>query len=69
MKGCHICGGVQVRIRGRTRLDSDRTVCPTCMADRLEIIRDYADPRHGMAMQEGLLTEEQTKKLVKKDES
>jgi hypothetical protein len=39
------------------------------MADRLEIIRDYADPRHGMAMQEGLLTEEQTKKLVKKDES
>lgn len=49
---CNICGGVMVEIRGRypenhLRRDRTRIVCPTCLADRMDNIREIASPDYG----------------------
>lgn len=45
MKGCPICGGKMVEIRPRHPGGERRTVCPTCLADRLEQIFTIANPQ------------------------
>ncbi len=44
---CQMCGGQMVRIRGRFPTDDKRTVCPTCLADRLDNIREISSPEYG----------------------
>lgn len=41
-RGCPVCGGSEVSIRGRYPGAANRLVCPTCMADRLEQIAELA---------------------------
>lgn len=43
---CGGCGGALTAIRGRYPGSARRMVCPTCLADRLDIIREYADPEY-----------------------
>jgi len=50
-KGCGICGGKMVQIRGQYPKDGERRVCPTCCYERLEQIRQIADKNYGVAMQ------------------
>jgi hypothetical protein len=47
MRGCGVCGGSLVEIRGRRPGEPPRKVCPTCCAERLDIIREYADREYG----------------------
>lgn len=47
--GCAICGGRIVEARGRHPGDAPRIVCPTCLADRLDMIREIAAPEYGRA--------------------
>lgn len=47
---CGICGGEMVEIRGRypenhLRRDRTRIVCPTCLAERMDQIREIASSR------------------------
>ena len=49
---CGICGGKQVKIRGRYPKTSDRLVCPTCCQERLERINHISDKNYGIACQE-----------------
>ena len=37
-KGCPVCGGELVKIRGRYPGTPEREVCPTCLQERLERI-------------------------------
>lgn len=34
--GCRCCGGKLVTIRGKHPKDPERTICPTCVVERLE---------------------------------
>ena len=47
--GCAICGGRMVEARGRHPGDAKRIVCPTCLADRLDMIREIAARDYGQA--------------------
>lgn len=38
-----------VEIRGRYPKDPKRSVCPTCLADRMDDIREMADRNYGVA--------------------
>lgn len=49
---CGICGGALVPIRGRFASDEPREVCPTCLAERLDQIRDISDRDYGKAHSE-----------------
>ena len=49
MKSCGICGGQMVLIRGRIPGDDKRDVCPTCLAERMDMIREMADRDYGKA--------------------
>ena len=40
-KGCGICGGALVKIRGRYPKTPRREICPTCAVERLEDICDF----------------------------
>ena len=44
---CGICGGKKVEIRGKYPKDAKRTVCPTCMQERLEQINDISNSDYG----------------------
>lgn len=52
-KPCWKCGCRMVFIRGRYPGDDDREVCPTCQADRLEIITETANPNPPAAKMPG----------------
>ena len=51
-RGCYCCGGKVVSVRGRYPKMPDRIVCPTCMAEKLDRIREISDPLYGVPMQE-----------------
>jgi len=46
--GCPVCGCKLVTIRGKHPGDPKRVVCPTCLADRMDTIRDMSDPNYGI---------------------
>ena len=46
--GCPVCGGKLIEIRGKHPGDPKREVCPTCLADRMDMIRDMSDPNYGI---------------------
>jgi hypothetical protein len=48
-KRCGVCGGRLVTVRPRTPRGPTRTVCPTCMADRLDQIHDISAWTYGLA--------------------
>lgn len=47
--GCGICGGKMCAIRGKHPRDPERVVCPTCLADRFDMIREFVDRDYGRA--------------------
>ena len=47
--GCGVCGGKMVEIRGRHPRDDRRNVCPTCLAERMDMIRELTAPDYGTA--------------------
>jgi hypothetical protein len=49
---CHICGCKMVKVRGKNTNDLPRKVCPTCMAEKLEVIREISDWNYGKSQQE-----------------
>lgn len=51
-KGCNICGGELVLIRGRYPNEDKRQVCPTCNTERLEQINELSSNAYGVAMKE-----------------
>lgn len=48
---CSICGGRMVFIRGRHPGMDNRVVCPTCMAEKLDDIKDRLRGDYGQVMQ------------------
>ncbi len=44
---CSVCGGLLAEIRGRYPGDLGRWVCPTCLQEKLEGIREALDPGFG----------------------
>lgn len=46
---CGICGGQMVMIRGRHPQQPKREVCPTCLAERIDMIREMSDRNYGVA--------------------
>lgn len=46
---CGICGGSMVEIRGRYPHTEKRKVCPTCLAERMDQIREVSSPDYGQA--------------------
>lgn len=45
IRDCPVCGCFRVSIRGkRPRNTPRRVVCPTCMADALEAVREDREP-------------------------
>lgn len=44
LKGCWKCGGSLVEIRPKYPGGERRMVCPTCLADRIDMIVDIAKP-------------------------
>lgn len=47
--GCGVCGGTMVQIRGRYPEQECRNVCPTCLAERMDQIREVSHPDYGVA--------------------
>ncbi len=45
---CGICGGATVTIRPRVPREGPRLVCPTCLADRMDQIREISDQMYGV---------------------
>lgn len=48
-QSCGVCGGAMVSVRGRHPRDERRVVCPTCLADRMDNIREMAARDYGVA--------------------
>jgi hypothetical protein len=40
MGRCGACGNPQIAIRGKYPKGSERTICPTCAVERMDLIRD-----------------------------
>jgi D-tyrosyl-tRNA(Tyr) deacylase len=51
LRTCGVCGNRLVEIRGRYPRDLERTVCPTCCAERLDQINHISSRDYGVAMQ------------------
>jgi len=49
MTGCGVCGGAMALIRGRYPNQDKRLVCPTCLAERMDNIRELTDRDYGKA--------------------
>lgn len=49
LPGCLVCGGKLVMIRNRYPGMSPRNVCPQCLQERMDIIRDASSPDYGIA--------------------
>jgi hypothetical protein len=47
--GCGMCGGKLVEIRGRHPQEKSRQVCPTCLAERMDQMRNISAADYGMA--------------------
>ena len=47
--GCGVCGGKTAKIRGRHPGDNAREVCPTCLAERMDMINEMSSAHYGMA--------------------
>ena len=50
-KRCGVCGGQLVNIRGRYPRTEKREVCPTCLAERMDQIREVSSPDYGKSAQ------------------
>jgi hypothetical protein len=50
---CGICGGAMVEIRGRYPKQENRKVCPTCLAERMDQIREVSSPDYGRCYEAG----------------
>ena len=50
--GCSVCGGKLVKIRGRYPKDPEREVCPTCLAEKMDMIHEMSSKEYGVAHQE-----------------
>jgi hypothetical protein len=50
-KGCNVCGGKLVFIRGKYPKTAKRKVCPTCAVERLEAIYYISSPDYGKISQ------------------
>ena len=48
---CGICGGNMVLVRGRFPKDDKREVCPTCLAERMDQIREVSSSDYGRAFE------------------
>ena len=46
---CGICGCPMVSIRSARPKGPRRTVCPTCLQDRMDLIREYAEIDFGLS--------------------
>ena len=46
--GCPVCGGKLTAIRGKYPGDPQRHVCPTCLQERMDMIRDMSNPDYGV---------------------
>jgi len=53
-KTCTVCGGVLVTIRGKYPHSDKRTVCPICLADKMDMIREIVSEDYGKAMEDKL---------------
>lgn len=53
-KGCSVCGGAMVFIRGKYPKSPKRQICPTCACERLDRINDIIQQNYGMAYAEKL---------------
>jgi len=49
---CPVCGGDMVFIRGKHPNSPKRIVCPTCLADKIDTIREISNPNDGYGKQE-----------------
>lgn len=49
---CGICGHKMIYIRGRPPRMDTRLTCPQCTQERLEQIRQIADPNYGIVYSE-----------------
>ena len=58
METCNICAGVLVTIRGKYPHSDKRVVCPTCLADRMDMINEMSSKNYGQAQQEKLTSYE-----------
>ena len=47
--GCPVCGGKLTKIRGKYPGDPKREVCPTCLQERMDMIRDISNNHYGVA--------------------
>ena len=52
---CGCCGSNMVWIRGRYPKTDRRLVCATCLAERMDQIREVSHPDYGKAYQNELL--------------
>mgnify|MGYP003150174891 CR=1 FL=1 len=52
LTGCPVCGGAMAFIRGRHPSEDNRQVCPTCLREKMDSIRDMSDPDYGIACKE-----------------
>jgi len=48
---CPVCGASRVWVRGRHPHDEKRKVCPTCLAERMDQIREMSDSNYGRSYQ------------------
>ena len=46
--GCPVCSGKLTAIRGKYPGDPQRHVCPTCLQERMDMIRDMSNPDYGV---------------------
>lgn len=47
---CGVCGGTLVLIRGKHPHEDNREVCPTCLAERMDLIRETCDFGQGQPL-------------------
>jgi hypothetical protein len=52
-KDCPVCGGKMVFIRGRYPRSDKREVCPTCLQERMDNIKDISSHGYGVPCKEG----------------
>ena len=47
--GCAVCGATMLFIRGRFPKEPEREVCPTCLAEKMEQIKEISNEDYGRA--------------------
>lgn len=51
---CGVCGGFLVKIRGKYPHTDMRVVCPTCLAEKMDLIKEYSDANYGKQLSSDL---------------